>query len=75
MTHVPSLPAASRFHISVRRTLKPILAFLSTLGTVAIDCRNAMVGVGVTMGKAFEMLYVEPYQPRHRDDPWNPDNF
>lgn len=48
---------------------------LSFLGIVARDCCNGLLGTGVSMGKAFEMIYVEPYQPRRRDECQDPERY
>ena len=48
---------------------------LSFVGLVAVDCCRGLLGTGISMGKAFEMIYVEPYQPRRRDDFSDPERY
>ena len=41
---------------------------LSFMGLVAVDCCRGLLGTGISVGRAFEMIYVEPYQPRRKDE-------
>jgi hypothetical protein len=73
MTHISSLPASSKTQITLQASA--LRSFLPTLWIVARDCRNAMLFTGISMGRAFEMIYVEPYRARRHEDPANPENF
>jgi len=75
MTDIPSSGVHTLTYLPLRNVLRAFGAAIPTACRVAIDCRNAMLGTGMTMGKAFEMIYVEPYQARRRDDWSNPENF
>ena len=55
--------------------LRAVRSLLATALLVIKDCQAAMLGNSISVAKVFEMIYVEPYQPRRHEDWSDPDNF
>lgn len=54
------------------KILRALRRSLSTAWLILKDFRNGLLGAGVSVGKAYEMLYVEPCLAKNRTDHSDP---
>lgn len=72
MTDLPLHETHSDIHDKELKSLQALRRCLSTAWLILKDFRNGLLGAGVSVGKAYEMIYVEPYQGKNREEHTDP---
>ena len=68
MTDLPiHLSIGNRF-VKQSKMLRLLDHSLSTAWLILRDFRNGLLGAGLPVSKAYEMIYVEPYRCNEQDD-------